>query len=100
MGRTLRHVVMFRWKAGTSEETTSAIVAALGELPGLIPELRSYHFGADAGVREGNYDFAVVAEFDSVDDYLAYSDHPRHRQIVEDLVAPHVDARASVQFAD
>jgi hypothetical protein len=35
------------------------------EPPGLIPEIRSFECGPDLGVNAGNWDFAVVAAFDS-----------------------------------
>ena len=95
-----RHVVAFRWKTGTTPEAIAAVTTALAELPALIPQLRGYHLGIDAGVNPGNHDFAVVADFESVDDYLVYRDHPRHRAIFETQIAPNLAERAAVQFAD
>src|ERR1039457_5820231 len=67
-------------------------------LPGAVGSIRDYHVGPDAGVNPGkNYDFAVVAEFDDVDGYLAYRDHPAHRAVVEDYVNPIVARRADAQ---
>ena len=40
----------------------------------------------------------VVADFDSVDDYLVYRDHPDHRALIADLVTGHVATRAAVQY--
>jgi len=93
-----RHTVMFRWTPETTAEHIAAVEAALGDLPGVIPELRAYAFGPDAGVNEGNFDFVVVADFDDVDGYLAYRDHPRHRAVVTELITDHVADRAAVQF--
>jgi len=60
----LRHAVVFRWKEGTTDAQVAAVVSALRELPAHIPELRSYHFGPDLGLADGNGDFAVVADVD------------------------------------
>jgi hypothetical protein len=46
----------------------------------------------------GNFDFAVAADFDDVDGYLAYRDHPEHRAIVTEFIQPIVAERAAVQY--
>ena len=80
-----RHVVMFRWTADTTPADVSAIVEGLGGLPAAIAEIRDYRFGPDAEINEGNFDFVVVADFESEEDYLVYRDHP---------AAPGADRRA------
>jgi Stress responsive A/B Barrel Domain len=93
-----RHVVMFRWKDTVDDEHVAAVTAGLSTLPGLIPQIVDYRFGVDAGVNEGNFDFVVVADFATVDDYLVYRDHPDHRAFIADLVTGHVATRAAVQY--
>ena len=70
----------------------------LSRLPALVPSLRAYRLGADLGVNPGNFDFAVAADFDDVDGYLAYRDHPEHRAIIAEFIQPIVAERAAVQF--
>jgi Stress responsive A/B Barrel Domain len=94
----LRHVVTFVFKAGTTEEQIAAVTEGLEALPGLIPEIREYHVGPDAGVNEGNHQYAVVADFDSVDDYLVYRDHPAHAAVIAERIRPILEARAAVQY--
>jgi hypothetical protein len=94
----LRHVVVFRWKPGTTAAQIDAISEALGALPGQIAELRDYRFGRDAGLAEGNAEFAVVADCDDADGWRAYIDHPAHQRVVHELVAPVVESRTAVQF--
>jgi len=94
-----RHTVMFRWTPETTAEDVAAIEAGLRELPGEIAELRAYSFGGDAGLNDGNFDFAVVADFDDVAGYLVYRDHPSHRGVITELIAGHIADRAAVQFA-
>ncbi len=67
----LTHVALFTWKPGTTEEQVAELAAGLGTLPGLIPEIKGYRFGPDAGLADGNVDYGVVAEFDSADGYRA-----------------------------
>ncbi|MGB2757508.1 MAG: Dabb family protein [Acidimicrobiia bacterium] len=95
----IRHVALFQWKEGTTEAEIAAITAGLATLPDQIEALRAYRFGPDVGFSEGNFDYAVVADFDSIDDYPTYVQHPAHADVAGRLVRPHVEARASVQFA-
>jgi hypothetical protein len=94
----LRHVAIFRWKEGTSDEHVAAIAAALGALPGQIPELRSYQFGSDAGLMPTNHDFCVVADLDDQAAWATYRDHPAHRKIIDQLITPVVASRVAVQY--
>ena len=98
LGPVLRHVALFRWHEGTTEAQVRDLGDALGRLPSLIPELRDYRFGPDAGVAEGTWDFAVVADFDDVDAWRSYREHPEHQRVVTDHVRPLAGERASVQY--
>lgn len=75
-----------------------AIEAALAGLPSVIPELRDYRFGADAGVADGNWDFAVVADVDDANAWRAYFDHPAHQKVLVELLRPLLAERAAIQF--
>ncbi|GGS96476.1 hypothetical protein GCM10010156_63310 [Planobispora rosea] len=93
-----RHVVLFTWAEDATDEQKAAVAAGLGRLPDAIPEIRAYALGSDAGVNPGNHEFALVADFDSVDDYLVYRDHPVHQAVIAEHVKPILAARAAVQF--
>jgi heme-degrading monooxygenase HmoA len=94
----IRHVVLFTWTEDMTEELEQQFAAELSALAPGLPGVRSYHAGPDAGIIEGNFDFAVVADFDDADSYLAYRDHPRHQDIIGRISRPHTKARASVQY--
>ncbi|GII87820.1 hypothetical protein Ssi03_58100 [Sphaerisporangium siamense] len=93
-----RHIVLLSWVEGATEAQKAAVEAGLKGLPGVIPELRRYEIGPDAGVNEGNHDFAVVADFDSEEDYLVYRDHPTHQAVIADAIKPILAGRAAVQY--
>jgi Stress responsive A/B Barrel Domain len=93
-----RHVVLFTWTSEATEEQKAAVAERLGELPGIIPEIRDYRIGADAGINDGNYDFAVAADFTDRESYLAYRDHPYHRGVVAETIRPIMADRAAVQY--
>jgi hypothetical protein len=95
----IRHVVMFRWKDGTTADDIAAVIAGLQTMPSLIPQIVDYRFGPDLAINETNWDFVVVGDFANTDDYVAYRDDPRHRALIAEAVAPHLEERASVQYA-
>lgn len=52
-----------------------------------IPQVRGYVCGAPVDIGRANvardYDLGIIVEFDSVDDYKAYLEHPVHQQLVQ-----------------
>lgn len=97
---TLRHIVLFRFNQEATDERIAALSTGLDSLPGAIEQIRSYSHGGDAGVRAGSWDYGVVAEFDSVEDFHTYREHPDHQALIRDLVEPITVERASVQIAE
>jgi Stress responsive A/B Barrel Domain len=93
-----RHVVLFRWAEHVDADHVARVRDTLDSLPDLIPQIRSFLHGADVGVSEGNFDYAIVADFDRVDDWRTYRDHPSHVLFVEELIKGHVASRAAVQY--
>ena len=94
----LRHVVLFTWTPEATQDQRQAVAAELRKLPRLIPELHGYEVGPDAGISQGNHDFAVVADFADRAGYLAYRDHPAHRAVIDRHITPIVGTRAAVQY--
>lgn len=94
----LRHVALFTWTPEATAADIKAVTAGLLALPGRIREIRDYRVGPDAGASEGNHDYAVVADFDSLAGFEAYRDHPAHRAVLEERIRPILAARAAVQY--
>lgn len=93
-----RHVVLFRWKPGTTPGQLVSLERALASLPGRISEIRAYRYGEDAKQTSGNFDFAIVADFDDLASFRAYVDHPAHQQLVAENIRPLVAERVAVQY--
>lgn len=93
----LRHVVTLTFADDTTEDQVEEIVAALRLLPSQIDELRAYVVGVDAGISEGNATLAIVADFDSVEGYEVYRDHPAHQAAITQLIVPVIAGRSAVQ---
>ncbi|HEY4669054.1 MAG TPA: Dabb family protein [Tepidiformaceae bacterium] len=94
----LRHVVLLKFVDEATQEQRQAVLDGLATLPPAIPAIRSYVFGLDAGIAEGNYDIAVVADFDDASGYRDYAVHPAHQQLIAERIRPILAARAAVQY--
>jgi Stress responsive A/B Barrel Domain len=94
----IRHVVVFAWVPEATDQQKQRVANELRKLPPLMTGLRAYHFGPDAGIIDGNFDFAVVADFDDAQSYLAYRHHPAHRAAVDQAISPIVRERAAIQY--
>lgn len=95
------HVVVFTWVEGTTEQTVRTLRARLQEWidqgEGLAG-LTAWQAGPDLGLASGNASFAVSATFVDQAAYERYRDHPRHRAIIGEHIAPHIAERSAVQF--
>jgi len=89
---------MFQWAEGTAAADVEAMATALDALVATVPEVVSYQHGLDAGISDGNFDYVIVGDYASVDDYAVYRDHPEHQRIIAELIKPHVAKRAAVQY--
>lgn len=94
----IRHTVLFSWKPETTEEQKQQVAAEIAKLPSLVPTVRAFASGPDVGINPGNFGFAVAADFDDANGYVAYRDNPAHREIVEKYILPAVAQRAAIQY--
>ena len=93
-----RHVVMFQWSDDAPEDQVERVRAGLEDLRSVIPQIRSYVHGSDVGVAEGNFDYVLVADFDNVNDWRVYRDHPVHVLFIEEHIKGKVKNRGAVQY--
>lgn len=89
---------MFEWIDGVDNAAIEAVADALDALVATVPEVVSYLHGPDLGVSEGNFDYVIVGDYASVEDYVVYRDHPEHQRIIAEMIKPHVAKRAAVQY--
>lgn len=91
-------MLMVRFTKEATDEEKQALLDGLAQLPKVIDVIRRFEFGPDLGLGDGNPDMALVADFDSEKDWRAYLEHPAHRVVVEELVAPITRERVRVQY--
>jgi Stress responsive A/B Barrel Domain len=94
----IRHVVLFTWKPEATQEQKDRVLTELRTLPPLMAGMRAFHAGPDAGLVAGNFDFAVVSDFDDAESYLAYRGHPAHRAVIDERIAPIMASRSAIQY--
>ena len=94
----IRHVVVLRWNDTVTDAHVAAVSAGLDALPALIPQIADYHHGPDQQLAPTNFDYSIVGDFESVDAYLTYRDHPEHQRFIADHITGRVADRAAVQF--
>jgi hypothetical protein len=89
----LGHIVPSSWNPAATEEQKRQATTGLAKLP----SVRACR-GPDAGLAEGDFDFAVSAEFGDEADFFAYRDGPRHREIIRRYFLPTTAQCVAVQF--
>lgn len=71
----IRHIVLWKFRPGTETEREQ-FLSGLAALQGVIPELKASQVVRNVG--EGNYDAALISDFDSLEDLARYKADPRH----------------------
>lgn len=90
--KKLRHVVMFRWKEGTSAEKIKEIEAAFAALPSKIKEIVDFEWGLNnspEGLDKG-FTHCFFVTFASEEGRAVYLPHPDHKAFVA-LIGDYVD---------
>lgn len=91
-GRLLRHVVMFKFKDGTTEEDVQRIEQSFAALPGKINAIYEFEFGTDVSVegKSAGFTHCFLVTFRSEAERATYLPHPAHKGFIS-VVGPHVD---------
>ncbi len=91
-----KHVVSFKLK----EDKKDMIEAAKQQIEALaaIPELKSIEVGVDEFNGKSSFDFVMIAEFESLEDYKVYENHELHNP-VKDFIGGIVSDAAAVDYS-
>jgi len=88
----LRHVVLFKFKGGTSKEDIKKVETAFSELPLKISQIKGYEWGLNnspEGLEKG-FTHCFFLTFNSEEDRAIYLPHPDHKAFGE-VLGPHLD---------
>jgi hypothetical protein len=77
----LTHIVCWKYKTETTEEERVEHIAKLRALPGVIPNIESFHVGRDILHLERSFDTGLVAVYPDRAALDYYTDHPEHQKV-------------------
>lgn len=76
-----RHIFLGTAKEGISQEQLDELVKAWSDLPSQVTEVRSLTAGRNVSQSDGKYSVALVADFDDVESWQRYAEHPAHKAV-------------------
>lgn len=88
----LRHVVLFKFKEGTSEETIKEVEEAFEKLPSKIPEIKDFEWSNKNVSPEGfgqGFTHCYFLTFENEEGRDIYLPHPDHKAF-GGIVGPHL----------
>ncbi|CAK0893608.1 unnamed protein product [Prorocentrum cordatum] len=102
----VRHVVMFGFRDGVTQQQKVDLKAAFDAMPGKIPQIRQHQTGLDSLLPSGrshpagkNRDFVWWCDFEDADAYEEYAGHPDHLAVlaqVKEVIE--AGSRAAIQY--
>jgi hypothetical protein len=79
----LTHIVVWKYRADTSQATRDEHLALLRSLHSVVPGIESFSVGVDTLHSPRSYDTGLVAIFRDRSVLDAYAVHPEHVKVVE-----------------
>ena len=97
--QVLRHVVLFKFKDGTSSRQIREIEDAFRALPGKIDVICDFEWGTDVSVenRQQGFTHCFLVTFRSEADRAEYIPHPDHKEFGK-ILGPHLDKVLVVDY--
>jgi hypothetical protein len=94
----VRHAVLITRTPGTSAEAVAAAQAGLDALPGQVGRIARYTHGRHLGLGTPRSDHAIVADYETVDDWRHSDAHEYHGWLRAELIGPIAASRTSCPF--
>jgi len=90
--KTLRHVVLFKFKDGTASTDIKKVEDAFRALPSKIKEIKSLEWGTNNSPENINQGFThcFFVTFSSEEDRAVYLPHPAHKEFGK-ILGPYLD---------
>lgn len=97
--KVLRHVVLFKFKDGTSADDIKKIEEAFNALPSKIKEIKGFEWGLNNSPENINQGFThcYFLTFKSEEDRAIYLPHPDHKAFGQ-IVGSHLDKVLVVDY--
>jgi len=97
--QVLRHVVLFKFKEGTTNQQIKDIENAFCALPSKIDAIYDFEWGTDVSVenRSEGFTHCFIVTFLSEEDRGKYLPHPAHKEFGS-ILRPHLDKVLVVDY--
>ena len=92
----IQHIVLFRFKPGTSDLTIRATGDALRGMQGKVPEVRVVRWTRNLAPSAVEYPWVLTVEVDDMAAVERYLAHPVHQGVVTEHIAPVREARLAI----
>ena len=85
--KMLKHVVLFKFKEGTTPEKIKEVENAFASLPGKIDIIKGFEAGTNVSIenRSEGFTHCFVVSFSSEADRGVYLEHPAHKEFGKSL---------------
>lgn len=94
----IRHVVLFRFEGGCSQQEIEALLDELEELPQRYPALKRWCMGPNLSTRDDTFTHAFSVEVDTERELLDYLNSDYHEHFVSTRWRPLIADRAIVSW--
>lgn len=94
----IMHIVMFKWKDGTTEEQISEIKCELMLLKDKIDGIIETYVGDDFSTRSKGYHTALCTRFVNVEALRVYAPSEAHQRVVQQFIKPVSDDILAFDF--
>ena len=95
----IKHITLITFKTDTTAEQKQAVEDVFKTLPEHIPGIASFLVGQDLGLLEGNAGLAVVGDFKNQEDFLTYSTHQAHMDVIYPFCGQVMAGYSTAQFS-
>ena len=98
-GKKLRHVVLFKFKDGTTPAQVDEVIAAFRALKGKIDVIQDFEYGTDVSTenKAAGFTHCFFVTFKDEKGRDAYLPHPAHKEFGK-LVGPRLDKVLVVDY--
>ncbi len=93
----IRHIVLFKFREDTSDESREKLVSALRYLKNRISLIKELEVGVDLAGKPNSYHIVLNSVFETFDDIERYAVHPDHLKVV-DMVGKLCESSVKVDF--
>jgi hypothetical protein len=92
----IRNVVLGRLRPGADESLLDEALDGMRKL--VVDGLLEIHVGRDAGLRPGNWDYAITVDLTDAEAYRRYDEDEEHNRFRRENFAPVSEEIVRVQF--